>query len=92
MNLEIFNIMNMNERDLKKLSKEELIEMVEKLQNKARKPKIAIVDDDKEQVPQKTPKHIPSRDPKTGQFIKIHPDRPKPPMQPALPRLRDAKG
>ena len=32
------------------------------------------------------------RDPKTGRFVKIHPDRPKPPKQPALPRLRDAKG
>ena len=30
--------MNMNERDLEKLSKAKLIKMVEKLQNKARKP------------------------------------------------------
>ena len=64
MNSEISNIMNMN--DLEKLSKAELIKMVEKLQNKARKPKIAIVDDDKGTVPQKTLKHIPPRDPKTA--------------------------
>ena len=31
--------MNMNERDLEKLSKTELINLVEKLQNKARKTK-----------------------------------------------------
>ena len=43
---------DMNERDLEKLSKAELIKMVEKLQNKARKPKTAIVDDDNGQVPQ----------------------------------------
>ena len=55
--------MNMNERNLKRLSEAELINMVEKLQNKARKPKIAIVDDGNGQV-----------------------------LQPALPRLRDAKG
>ena len=78
----------MNERDLDKLSKAELIKMVEKLQNK---PNITIVDDDNWQVPepQKTPKHIPPRDPKTGRFVKIHPDRRKPPKQPVLPRLRD---
>ena len=58
----------MNERDLEKLSKAELIRMVENLQKKATKPKIAIVDDDNGQVPQpqKTPKHILPRDPKTG--------------------------
>ena len=67
--------------------------MVDKLQNRAKKPKVAIVDDDNGQVPQpeKTPKYILPRDPKTGRFIKIHPDRQKPPKQPALPRLRDAK-
>ena len=94
MNSEISNVIDMNERDLKKLSKAELIKMVEKLQKKAKKPKIVIVDDDNGQVPQpqKTPKHIPPRDPKTGRFVKFHPDRPKPPKQPALPRLRDAKG
>ena len=86
--------MNMNERNLERLSKAELVKMVEKLQNKARKPKIAIVDDGNGQVPQlqKLTRSIPPRDPKTGRFIKIHPDRPKPPKQPALPRLRDAKG
>ena len=94
MNSEIFNVMDMNERDLEKLSKAELIKMVEKLQNKARKPKIVIVDDDNGQVPQlqKPTRSIPPGDPKTGRFIKIHPDRRKPPKQPSLPRLRDEKG
>ena len=68
--------------------------LVEKLQNETRKPKIAIVDDGNGQVlqPLKPTRHNPPRDPKTGRFVKIHPDRPKPPKQPALPRLRDAKG
>ena len=68
--------------------------MVEKLQNKARKPKIVIVEDNNGKVkkPQKPTRHIRSRDPKTERFVKIHPDRPKPPKQPVLPRLRDAKG
>ena len=93
MNSEISNVIDMNERDLEKIIKTELIKMVEKLQKKAKKLKIIIVDDDNGQVPQPqtTPKHIPPRDPKTGRFVKIHPDRPKPPKQPALPRLRDAK-
>ena len=88
----------MNERDLEKLSKVDLIKMVQKLQKKARKPKITIVDNDYKQVPQpiaksqKPPRHIPPRDPQTGQFVKINPDRPKLPKQRALPRLRDAKG
>ena len=84
----------MNERNREKLSKAELIKMVEKLQKKARKPKIVIVDHDNRQVPQpqKTPKHIPPRDPKTGRIVKIHPDRPKPPKQATIPRLRDTKG
>ena len=46
MNPEISHVIDMNKKDLEKLSKAELIKMVEKLQNKARKPKIAIVDDD----------------------------------------------
>ena len=84
----------MNERDLKKLSKVELINLVEKLQNKARNPKIAIVDDGNGQVlqPQQPTRHIPPRGPETGRFVKIHPDRPKSPKRPALPRLRDGKG
>ena len=58
----------MNEKDLEKLSKAELIKIVEKLQKKAKKPKIVIVDDDNSQLPQpitqpqKTPKYIPPRD------------------------------
>ena len=51
MNSEISNIIDLNERDLEKLSKAELIKMVEKLQNKARKPKIAIADDNNRQIP-----------------------------------------
>ena len=93
MNSEIFNVMDMNERDLEKLSKAEHIKMVEKLQNKARKPKITIVEDNNGKVKktQEPTRHIRPRDHKTGRFMKIHPDRPKPPKQPALPRLRDAK-
>ena len=88
----------MNERDLEKLSNVVLIKMVQKLQKKARKPKISIVDNDYKQVSQpiaksqKPPRHIPPRDPKTDQFAKINPDRSKPPKQPTLLRLRDAKG
>ena len=88
----------MNERDLEKLSKVDLIKMVQKLQKKARKPKIAIADNNYKQVPQpiaksqKAPRRIPPRDPKTGRFVKINPDRPKSPKQPALSRLKDAKG
>ena len=41
-----------SERNLEKLSKAELINLVEKLQNKVSKPKIAIVDNDNGQVPQ----------------------------------------
>ena len=94
MNSEISNVMNMNERNLEKLSKAELIKMVEKLQNKARKPKIVIADNDNGQVPQpqKPTRSIPPRDPKAGRFVEIHPDGPKPPKQPSLPRLRDSKG
>ena len=94
MKSEISNVIDMNKRDLKKLSKAELIKMVEKLQKEARKLKIAIVDDDNGQIPQpqKTHKHISPRGPKAGRLVEIHPDRPKPPKQPALPRLRDAKG
>ena len=46
MNSEISNVINMTERDLEELSKVELIKIVEKLQKKARKPKIVIVDND----------------------------------------------
>ena len=61
MNSEMSNIIDMNERDLEKLSKEELIKIVEKLQKKARKPKIVIVDDDYRQVqPSGTYKPIPA--------------------------------
>ena len=92
MNSEMFNVMDMKKRDLEKLSKAEFIKMVEKLRNKAKKSKIAIVDvprrnHDNAQVsqpkPRKTPKHIRPRDPKTERFFMIHPDRPKQPKQPA---------
>ena len=101
-----------SERNLEKPSKAELNNLVEKLQNKARKPigkpsnlveklqniarkpKIAIVEDSNGKIPQpqKPTRSIPPRNSKTGRFVKIHPDRPKPPKQPALPRLRDARG
>ena len=45
MNSEISRVIDMNERDLEKLSKAELIRMVQKLQKKAKKPKIVIADD-----------------------------------------------
>ena len=48
MNSEISNVKDMNERNLEKVSKTELIRMVEKMQ----KPKIVMVDDDHGQVPQ----------------------------------------
>ena len=93
--------LDMNERDFKKLSKLELIKMLLK-QKKLKKVRNHedLLDNDsfKNKVsqpitlPQKPTRHIPSRDSKTGCFIKIHPDRPKPPKQPTLPRLRDAKG
>ena len=69
MNSEISNVIDVNERDLEKLSKAELIKMVEKLQNQARKPKTAIVDDDYRQVPPPTTyKPIPA--PRTNETIK----------------------
>ena len=98
MNSEISYVIDVNERDLEKLSEAELTKMIEKLQNKAKKPKIAIVDYDNGHVPppivqlQKPTRCIPPRDPKTGRFVKIHPDRTKPPKQPTLPLSRDAKG
>ena len=68
--------MNMKERDLEKLSKAELINLVEKLQNKARKSKIAIVDDDNGQVPQ--PQKPTRRNP---QIKPPKPNRPPLPMK-----------
>ena len=41
---------------------------------------------------QKPTRSILPGDLKTRRFVKIHPDKRKPPKQPALPRLRDAKG
>ena len=61
MNSEISNVIDLNERDLEKLSEEELIKMVEKLQKKAKKPKIVIVFYDHRQVrPPRTYKLIPA--------------------------------
>ena len=69
MNSEISNIIDMNERDLEKLNKVELMKMVEKLQKKAKKPKIVTVDDDYRQV---TPPGIykPSPAPSANETIK----------------------
>ena len=96
---------DMSKRDMKKLSKSELIKTLlkQKKSKKVRNHEDLLNNDPfKDEVsqpvpqpitlPQKPTRHIPPRDPKTGRFIKIHPDRPKPPKQPALPRLRDAKG
>ena len=61
MNSEISNVIDMNKRDLEKLSKAELIKMVKKLQKKAKKPKIIIVDYDYRPVlPPGTYKPIPA--------------------------------
>ena len=61
MNSEMSNIIDMNKRDLKKLSKAELIKMVKKLQKKPKKLKIVIVDDDYRPVlPPRTYKPIPA--------------------------------
>ena len=92
---------DMNERDLEKLSKSKLIKMLlkQKESKKVRNHEDFFDNDPfKDKVsqpitlPQKPTRHIPSRDSKTGHFIEIHPDRSKPPKQPTLPRLRDAKG
>ena len=91
---------DMNERDLEKLSKSELIEM---LLNQKESKKVHnhenLLDNDPfkdkvaQPVAQREPaKGIKPRDPKTGRFVRINPEVPKPPKQPALPRLRDAKG
>ena len=69
MNSEISNVIDMNKRDLEKLSKAEFIKMVKKLQKKAKKPKIVIVDDDYKPVPPpRTYKPIPA--PSTNKTIK----------------------
>ena len=66
MNLEISNVIDMNKRDLEKLSKAELMKMVKKLQKKA---KIVIVDDDYRPVPPpRTYKPIPA--PSANETIK----------------------
>ena len=92
---------DMDERDLKKLSKSELIKMLlkQKKSNKVRNHEDLLNNNPfKDKVsqlitlPQKPTRQIPSRDSKTGCFIKIHPDRQKLPKQPTLPRLRDTKG
>ena len=96
---------DMNERDLEKLNKAEFIKMLlkQKKSKKVRNHEDLLNNDPfKDEVsqpvsqpislPQKPTRHIPPGDPKTERFIKIHPDRPKPPKQPILPRLRDAKG
>ena len=85
----------MNKRDLKKLSKSQLIKMLLK-QEKSKKVRNHgdLLDNDpfKDEVAQREPaKCIKPRDSKTGLFVRINPEVPKPPKQPALPRLRDAK-
>ena len=82
---------NMNKKDLKRLSKSELIKMLlKKVRNHE-----DLLDNDpfKDEVVQQEPvKRIKPRDLKTGRFVRINPEVPKPPKQPTLPRLRDAKG
>ena len=87
---------DMNERDLEKLSKSELIKMLLK-QKKSKKVcnHEDLLDNDpfKDKVAHReSAKCTKPRDPKTGRFVRINPEVPKPPKQPTLPRLRDAKG
>ena len=96
------SIMDMKKRDLDKLrGKRDLKKFVEKTfvwikdmkERDLKKPEIAIVNDGNGKVtqPRKPARRNPPRDPKTRRFVKVHPDRPKPPEQPALQRMRDAK-
>ena len=105
----------MNKKDLKKLSKSQLIKML--MEREEKKPEIIVVDDTKKTKKPKQQKKVYNhenlldndpfkdkvahresakctnpRDPKTGRFVRINPEIPKPPKQPTLPRLRDAKG
>ena len=85
----------MNKKDLKKLSKSPLIKMLLK-QEKSKKVRnhenLLNNNPFKDEVAQREPaKHIKPRDPKTGRFVRINSVVPKPPKQPALPRLRDSK-
>ena len=87
---------DMDERDLEKLSKSELIKMLLK-QKKSKNVRNHgdLLDNDPfnhEVVQQEPVKHIKPRDLKTGRFVRISLEVPKPPKQPTLPRLRDAKG
>ena len=86
----------MNKKDIKKLSKSQLIKMLLK-QEKSKKVRNHenLLDNNpfKDEIAQREPaKHIKPRDPKMGRFVRINPVVPKPPKQPALPRLRDSKG
>ena len=86
----------MDKKDLKRLSKSELIKMLLK-QKESKKVHNHedLLDNDpfKDEVAQQEPeKCIKPRDSKTGRFVRINPEVPKPPKQPALPRLRDVKG
>ena len=85
--------MDMNEINLEKLSKSELIKML--LEQKTSK-KVHNHEDlfdnypFKDEVAQREPaKRIKPRDLKASRFVRINPEVPK---QPALPRLRDAMG
>ena len=91
---------DMNKRDLEKLSKSELIKMLLK-QKKSKKAHNHedLLDNDPfkdevgQPVAQREPaKRIKPRDPIMDRFVRINPEVPKPPKQPSLPRLRDAKG
>ena len=82
---------NMNKKELKRLSKSELIKML--LKNVYNYEDLLDNNPFKDEVAQREPeKCIKPRDPITGRFVKIDPEVPKPPKQPTLPRLRDAKG
>ena len=87
---------SMDKKDLKRLSKSELIKiLVKQKESKKVHNHEDLLDDGpfKDKVAQREPeKCIKPRDSKTGQFVRINPEVPKPPKQSALPRLRDVKG
>ena len=96
MNSKISNVMNMNERDLEKLSKAEPITMLLK-QKKSKKVRNHedLLDNDpfkdevSQPVAQREPaKRIKPRDPKTGRFVRINPEVPKPPKLKMAVRTR----
>ena len=78
---------DMNKKDLKRLSKSELKKPLLLKQKKARNHEDLLNNDPfKDEVAQREPaKRIKPRDPITCRFVRINPEVPKPPKQPTLP-------